>query len=103
MMAGSEALCHNPLELHDDYKFKKDETVLLQLVMYLSPAEDSNSNDNTATDNTNDNTNDTDNAPPPAPEGVMLPGSSRGETLTTTSTNHEDGHFVLRLTGGGGD
>ena len=53
MMAGPEALCHNPLELHDDYKFKRDATVWLQLVTYVLPAED-DSNDNNNTDNTND-------------------------------------------------
>jgi hypothetical protein len=47
--------------------------------MYVPTAEDDSN------DNTNDNTNDTNNSPPPpAPEGVMLPGSSRGGTLEGT-------------------
>ena len=55
MLTGSGDFHHNPLELHDDYKFKRDATVLLQLVMYQSPAED-DSNNNTDNPNvTNDN------------------------------------------------
>ena len=50
LMTGSDDFHHNPVELHDDYQFERDATVLLQ----LSPADDSNDSSNNA-DNDNDN------------------------------------------------
>jgi hypothetical protein len=92
MMAGSEAFDHNPLELHDDYMFNRSTTVLLQLVMYLSPAEDSNSNDN---DNDNDNDNHTPDTTTPTLSVPLVSALAGG------GMDNVDEPLVSALAGGG--
>ena len=54
MMTGSDDFCHNPIEIHDDYKFKTDTTLTMQLIVHFSSSEDRNdSNNNNNTDNNN--------------------------------------------------
>ena len=54
MMTGSDDFCHIPIEIHDDYKFKTDATLMMQLIVHFSSSEDnnttSNNTDNTTTD-----------------------------------------------------
>jgi hypothetical protein len=111
MMAGSEAFDHDPLELHDAYKFKRDATVWLQLVTYVLPAEgDSNSNDNN-TDNNNSSSSpipplsaaepqqvQQDQAQPAADPAEQQPAAEPAEQQPADIS-----HIVLQLQGGGGE
>ena len=67
MMTGSDDFCHNPFEIHDDYKFKTDATLMMQLIVHFSSPEGNNTNDNN-TDNTTTDPN----------SALAVPGSGAG-------------------------